>query len=111
MQILNNNPIVNNNGRLVNNVASVAQDSREAVPEQTQRVAAPVRVSSNGSTDIDTDELQRRSEQLQQSRVQRLNDIESAPLSTQQALNIYQETNQAGEAFEFGELVGVDLFV
>ena len=63
------------------------------------------------ATDIDTDELQRRSEQLQQSRVQRLNDIESAPLSTQQALNIYQETNQAGEAFEFGELVGVDLFV
>ena len=109
MQVFNN-PVATNTGRLVNNVASASQDAREAKPDQNERTLTPVRASSNGSTTIDSDELQRRGEQLQQTRVQRLNDIESAPLSTQQALNSYQQTLEAGEAFEFGELVGVDLF-
>lgn len=79
--------------------------------EQNRRADLPVRPSSNGSTDIDSDAIAARGEELQNARVQRLNDIESAPLRTQQALNAYQQTETAASEYQFGELIGVDLFV
>lgn len=83
---------------------------RPSLPEQQLRVAAPNRRSANASIDIDPEQLQRRAEANFNSRVQRLNDIESAPLKTQQALNSYQQTLSAAQALEYGELVGVDVF-
>lgn len=97
--------------RLSNPEFIAQQDERRQRPEIANRVDAPSRSSANGSTGIDPDELARASEALQAARVQRLNDIESAPLKTQQALNSYQQTEEATQSSEFGELVGIDLYV
>jgi len=48
---------------------------------------------------------------LQAERVQRVNSLASAPLKTQNAVNSYQQTIEATQKFEQGELVGIDLFV
>lgn len=108
MQIPNNNIA---SGRLPNATGILVRDDAQARPETNNRVEAPSRPSANRSTAIDQDEILRAAEAIQSSRVQRLNDIESAPLRTQQALNSYQQTETAAQAYEFGELVGVDLFV
>jgi len=99
------------NNLVATNFNSSVQDERQVKPEQSSRTDAPSRRSANASVDIDQDEIQRRGEALQATRVQRLNDIESAPLKTQQALNSYQQTEVSAQEFEQGELVGVDLFV
>ena len=107
MQISNSLPT----GRLATSSAVLVQDERQSRPETNNRVESPSRPSANGSTEIDQDELARAGEALQAARVQRLSDIESAPLKTQQALNSYQQTEAAAQSLEFGELVGIDLFV
>ncbi|KZY32835.1 MULTISPECIES: hypothetical protein [unclassified Oleiphilus] len=72
--------------------------SNEARVDVPRRIAAP-------------EDLERKSNELQQSRVQRLDALDSAPLKAQQALSTYQQTEEAGRAYEEGELVGLDLFV
>ncbi|TNC81335.1 MAG: hypothetical protein C9356_09545 [Oleiphilus sp.] len=96
--------------RLSTTINSPAQAERQSRPERQSRVDSPERRSANASVEIDQQQLESRGQALQASRVERLNDIESAPLKTQQALNTYQQTELASEQFEFGELVGVDLF-
>jgi len=59
----------------------------------------------------DQEALARKSNALQVGRVERLNSLDSAPLKTQQALNSYEQTITAAQAYEGGELVGIDLFV
>ena len=90
--------------------AGTLRISRELKPDQNQRVDAAARPSANGSTEIDSDELARRGTEVQASRVQKLNNLEGAPLRTQQALNSYQQTLLAAQQFEQGQLVGIDLF-
>lgn len=107
MQITNNI----NSGRFVASSVNFAQEERPNQTEQDTRAQAASRPSANGSTEIDQEALQRRGQELEVSRVQRLNDIESAPLRTQQALSSYQETLQSGQEQEFGELVGVDILI
>ena len=103
-----------NNGLIAERVGtslnSAIQSDRQARPEQLGRVESPQRRSSNGSTEIDQAAIEQRGKQVEENRVQRLNDIESAPLRTQQALDSYQQTELAAQQYEFGELVGVDLF-
>lgn len=96
--------------RLATQLNGPVQVERQSRQEQQSRALVPERASANGSREIDSDEIERRGELAQENRVQRLNDIESAPLQVQQALNSYQQTEQAAQEFELGELVGVDLF-
>ena len=96
--------------RLTTSLNGPVQSERQARPEQQGRTAAPERPSANASTDIDQEQIELRGQEIQASRVQRLNDIESAPLRTQQAIDAYQQTELASQNNEFGELVGVDLF-
>ncbi len=96
--------------RVSTSLNTTIQSDRQAQPEQQGRVESPQRPSNNGSTDIDQASIEQRGKEIEQSRVQRLNDIESAPLRTQQALDSYQQTELAAQQYEFGELVGVDLF-
>jgi len=63
------------------------------------------------SQNIDSSAIKRRAEALQADRVQRVNSLTSAPLQTQRAVNSYQQTIDATQKFEQGELVGIDLFV
>ena len=72
--------------------------AQERQAEQVRNLAAPA-------------ELERKSNELQLNKVQRLNSLDSAPLRTQQAVNTYEQTLEAGRAYEEGELVGIDLFV
>jgi len=55
--------------------------------------------------------LARKSDEIQQSRIQRDNVLDLAPKKTQQAVNSYQQTIEASKSINEGELVGVDLFV
>ena len=87
-----------------NSQESNAQPSKQtdgtldARPQAPRRLAAP-------------EELERKSNELQQNRVQRLDALDSAPRKAQQALSTYQQTEEAGRAYVEGELVGLDLFV
>lgn len=82
----------------VNAAKEVPSRRDEQSVEQPRRLAPPA-------------DLERKSNELQLSRVQRLESLDSAPLKTQQAVNTYQQTIEAGRAYEEGELVGIDLFV
>jgi hypothetical protein len=55
--------------------------------------------------------LERKSKALLADRLQRVDSLDAAPLRAQQAVNTYQQTVAAGQEYEQGELVGVDLFV
>jgi len=59
----------------------------------------------------DSELLAKVSDERNENRVQRVNSLEAAPLRTQQAVNTYQQTVDASQEYEQGELVGVDLFV
>jgi len=104
---------INNNLVPYNGVQGTGIREQDALrTEREARVASSQRPSDNASADIDAEALERKGQEIQQSRVQRLNDIESAPLKTQQALSAYQDTALATQPENgFGELVGVDLFV
>jgi len=91
--------------------ARLLQENRQIKPEQNQRVETRDRQSENRSSDIDSDEIVRRGAAIQADRVQKVNNLESAPFQTQQALNSYQQTLDSAQQYEQGELVGVDFFV
>jgi hypothetical protein len=55
--------------------------------------------------------LAEKSRQAEVLRVQRVNNSEFLPLSSQKALHEYQATQQFSTTPEEGELVGIDLFV
>lgn len=76
---------------------------REQTPEQ--------RPNTSTSVEFDAESIVRRGSELAENRVQRIGDVDSAPLRTRQALDAYQQTQVATQAFTEGELVGVDLFV
>jgi hypothetical protein len=78
--------------------ANTSDRSLDARPQAPRRIAAP-------------EDLERKSNEIQQNRVQRIDTLDSAPLRTQQALSIYQQTEEAGRAYVEGELVGLDMFV
>lgn len=98
------------NAIVTTNQARSFQENRQIKPEQDQRLETNERRSANRSSDIDSDEITRRGTQIQSERVQKVNDLESAPLRTRQALSSYQQTVEAAQQFEQGELVGLDLF-
>lgn len=88
---------------------SPAQDTSnqsDKIPDRSaeRRAQEPKRLAS-------PEDLQRKSDEIQQSKVQKLNSLDSAPLKAQQALSTYQQTEQAGREYVEGELVGLDLFV
>jgi len=93
------NPPLQTN-RQVNSEPSVRPDKQSTRPSD----AIP-------SQNIDSSAVKRRAEALQADRVQRVNSLESAPLQAQKAVNSYQQTIEATQKFEQGELVGIDLFV
>ena len=82
----------------VNSTKEAPPRRNDQAAEQPRRLAPPA-------------DLERKSNELQLSRVQRLDSLESAPLKTQRAVNTYEQTVEAGRAYEEGELVGIDLFV
>jgi len=100
---ISNSIVTANNARLF-------QENRQIKPEQDRRLDTNDRPSANRSSDIDSEAIARRGSELQAGRVQKVNDLESAPLRTRQALDSYQQTVVAAQQFEQGELVGVDLF-
>jgi len=94
-------------------LSSPLQTNRQLSPEpagrQESQTTRPSDVSTNQN--IDSNAIKRRAELLQADRVQRVNSLASAPLQTQNAVNSYQQTIEATQKFEQGELVGIDLFV
>jgi len=68
-------------------------------------------ISEPNQIPADAAKLERKSNELQLDRVQRVNSLESAPLRNQQAVTTYHQTIQAAQEYEEGELVGIDLFV
>ncbi|MFT7373647.1 MAG: hypothetical protein ACI9T9_002347 [Oleiphilaceae bacterium] len=93
--------------------SSPLQTNRQVNPEPAGQQANQSTRPSDAvaSQNIDSSAIKRRAELLQADRVQRVNDLESAPLKIQNAVNSYQQTIEATKNFEQGELVGVDLFV
>ncbi len=87
------------------------QENRQLKPEQDARAESPQRPGLGSAPDFDSEAIARRGQEIQAERVERLNDTESVPLRTRQALDSYQGTQLASQQFETGELVGVDLFV
>ncbi len=87
-----------------------ASQERPAARDNTSNLNTEVRLEAPKRLAA-PEELERKSNELQQSRVQRLDGLDSAPLKAQQALSTYQQTEEAGRAYVEGELVGLDLFV
>jgi len=99
---------------LVNSrLSSPFQTNRQLSPESAGRKESQTTRPSDATTNqnIDSSTIKRRAELLQAERVQRVNSLASAPLKTQNAVNSYQQTIEATQKFEQGELVGIDLFV
>jgi len=99
------------NAIVTSNFARGLQENRTLRPEQDARVESVQRPSNNASSDIDSEAIARKGRALQADRVEKLNDLDSLPLRTRQALDSYQQTESAAQQFEQGELVGVDLFI
>lgn len=91
-------------------VARSFQENRQARADQAIRVEAPARPSSILADSFDAEQLARRGSDLAENRIQRLNASESAPFRARQALDTYQQTQDSSQAYEQGELVGIDLF-
>jgi len=99
---------------LVNSrLSSPLQTNRQLSPEPAGRKENQTTRPSDATTsqNVDSSTIKRRAELLQAERVQRVNSLASAPLKTQNAVNSYQQTIEATQKFEQGELVGIDLFV
>lgn len=94
-------------------LSSPLQTNRQLSPEPAGRQENQTTKPSDApsSQNVDSGALKRRAEFLQADRVQRVNSLASAPLQTQNAVNSYQQTIEASQKLEQGELVGVDLFV
>lgn len=86
--------------RQVNSEPSSRQDNQATRPSDAA-----------ASQSIDSSAIKRRAELLQADRVQRVNTLDSAPLRTQNAVQSYQQTIEATQTLEQGELVGIDIFV
>lgn len=86
--------------------------------EQSRALVLPVTAENpknasrnEQSFNINSAELVRKAEAVQNTRIQRDNTLESAPFKGQQAVNAYQQTIESARQFEEGELVGIDLYV
>jgi len=97
------------NSRLSSPLQSNRQLSPEPAGKQESQTTRPSDASA--SQNVDSGAIKRRADLLQADRVQRVNSLASAPLQTQNAVNSYQQTIEATQKFEEGELVGIDLFV
>ena len=89
-----------------------ALTSRDANHEATEKFdQSKSQPPSRQVEPADSDLLAKVSDERNENRIQRVNSLEAAPLRTQQAVNRYQQTVDASQEYEQGELVGVDLFV
>ncbi len=60
---------------------------------------------------LNTADLMRKVEAIQSTRVQKDSAYETASFKGQQAITSYQQTQNYSQAFDEGELVGIDLYV
>lgn len=95
-------------------VSPAERQAKQPIPNQNVSKDAYTVNGKQGESDslnINAAEFIKKGEAVQTERLRRIDALDHAPFKGQQAVNSYQQTLDAAQQYEQGELVGIDLFV